>query len=96
MQQLLLPALISALSTYLVPQNAEAAGNEWGVWTNNEKTHTYAFLKNNELKFWGLKWLASMRTPAMTDGVWQHQEGLGQQLPGSDVTVPTVTRAPWL
>jgi hypothetical protein len=82
MQKLLLVAFITAAGALLLLRNAAAAGNGWGVWTNSERTHIYAFLKNNELKFWGQKstWRADTQrntyTQAKTDGVWQYQEGM--------------------
>jgi hypothetical protein len=53
----------------LVPVNpvfgAEAA---LGIWTDNEQKHTYAFLKNNQFRFWGDK--------SSAEGVWQSSPGL--------------------
>lgn len=75
-------ALITAANLLPFTKPAVAAGDDWGVWTNNEKTHVYAFLRNNELKFWGQRttWLADIQRNTYvqdkTDGVWQFQAGM--------------------
>lgn len=82
MWKIVVVALIATASVLTFTERAEAAGNGSGAWTNNERTHVYAFLKNNELKFWGQKgaWRADLQqytyTQAKTDGVWQYQEGM--------------------
>ena len=47
----------------MVVTSGLAADAPWGVWADKEQKHTYAFLKNNEFRFWGEK--------VSTDGVWQ-------------------------
>ena len=74
--------LIVAVSVLPFTEFVDAGGNGWGVWTNSERTHVYAFLKNNELKFWGQRttWDADLKrhthTQAKTDGVWHSQAGM--------------------
>jgi hypothetical protein len=65
------------LHACLVDNLAIAADAGWGIWTDKEAMHTYAFLRNNELKFRGVKsnWRKEIQqyetTPGETDGVWQ-------------------------
>lgn len=74
--------LVVVAHTLTMVRYAVAADNAWGVWTDKEQTHVYAFLKNSELKFWGQKssWQADIQrntyTKGKTDGVWQYQEGM--------------------
>ena len=82
MRRIRVIALIAAAGVLLLTEVSEAGDNGWGVWANNERTHVYALLKNNELKFWGQKgtYRADLQryiySQAKTDGVWQHQEGM--------------------
>jgi len=52
----------------MVVTSALAADAPWGVWADKEQKHTYAFLKNNEFRFWGER--------VSTNGVWQSTPGI--------------------
>lgn len=77
--KILVTALLILISISL---SAIAAAVSWGIWTNKEQTHVYAFLAKDELKFWGQKgtWRADLQrfeySQGKTDGVWQYQEGI--------------------
>lgn len=58
--------LILLLMIAVKPALAAEAG--WGVWTDKEEKHTYAFLKNNEFRFLGER--------LSRDGVWQSSAGI--------------------
>ena len=81
-KSVLVLVLIAVIYVYCLTNNASAEDNAWGVWTNKKQTHVYAFLKNNELKFWGQKgsWRSDIQqyayTQGKTDGVWRYKEGV--------------------
>ena len=52
----------------MVVTSVLAADAPWGVWADKDQKHTYAFLKNNEFRFWGER--------LSTDGVWQSTPGI--------------------
>lgn len=57
---------------------AYAADGVWGVWTDRDESHYYAFLKNSEFKFRGLKFNPKLMESERkeTDGVWRSGDGI--------------------
>ena len=70
-------ALFSFSIFLLAESFADAAESGWGIWANNEKTHVYAFLPNNELKVWGQRYDYTIKDykPLSREGVWRYEEG---------------------
>lgn len=66
----------------LVVTPAIGADTGWGIWTDSERKYTYAFLKNNEFRYWGLGGTFSQETKRYeyslkkTEGVWQQGENI--------------------
>jgi len=60
---------------FVIP--AISADTAWGIWTDSEGKNTYAFLKNNEFRYWGPYSTYSKETNRLeysqkkAEGVWQ-------------------------
>ena len=74
--------ILVLVCAYFAVDIANAADSGLGVWTDNDEKHTYAFLKNNELKLWGQlsKWDQHTKqtnyAPGKVDGVWKSGDNI--------------------